>query len=225
MDKVNDIQLLAFDSPPQDPLLKKETLMTLQYLAKESGITYSLHMPVKPKLFADFDRRLDTARVIVEKLNPLNISSYTVHYDLPDGKKWQGLGEEEKRGIEDTYIKFFDALMGKFPGIDISLENTETPLSGLDRVVSECDISYCIDIGHLLVQGWDMEEIEPRLKQASVVHLHGWEEKEGKRQDHRPIRYDRKIFKLLESYRGILTIENYHKLLFNKSLEVLKEFF
>ncbi|NIM10929.1 MAG: hypothetical protein GTO45_02990 [Candidatus Aminicenantes bacterium] len=225
MDKVDDIQLLAFDSTAQDPLFKKDTLMTLEYLAKESGVTYSVHMPVKPKLFDHFEKRLDAACFIIEKLSCLRISTFSVHYDLPDGKKWQGLKQEEKRGIEDTYIKFFNALKGKFPGIDISLENTETPLSALDRVVSGCGISYCIEIGHLLVQGWDLAEIESRLEQASVVHLHGWEEREGKRQDHRPITYDRKIFKLLESYRGILTIENYHKLLFEKSLEVLGEYF
>jgi adenosylcobinamide kinase/adenosylcobinamide-phosphate guanylyltransferase len=225
MDKVGDIQLLAFDSTAEDPLFKNDTLMTLEYLTKESNITFSVHMPVKPKLFENFEKRLDAACFIIEKLSRIRISTFSVHYDLPDGKAWQNLMEEELRWIEDNYIKYFNALNGKFPGIDISLENTETPLSALDRVISGCGISYCIDIGHLLVQGWDLKEIKSRLKQASVVHLHGWEEKEGKSQDHRPVIYDRKIFKLLESYRGIITIENYHKLLFEKSLEVLQEYF
>lgn len=73
--------------------------------------------------------------------------------------------------------------------------------------------------------GWDLSEIEPRLENTSVVHFHGWEETDGKKQDHRAIRYDRDLFKLLESFPGILTIENYHKQLFHKSLEVLADYF
>jgi sugar phosphate isomerase/epimerase len=225
MDKVDDIQLLVFDAHEEDPLLKEESLTTLEYLAKDSGITYSVHMPVKPKLSEAFQQRLEAAYFIIETLNRLNISSYTFHYDLPDGVVWEKVTKDKIQSIEGTYIKFFKALKEKFPGSDLSLENTETPLSALDKIICECGISYCIDIGHLLVQGRDLAEIEPRLQQASVVHLHGWEEKNGKKQDHRPILYDRKIFKQLESFSGILTIENYHKLLYEKSLELLTEYF
>lgn len=225
MDKVDDIQLLLFDALKEDPLLKKESLTTLEYLAKDSGITYSVHMPVKPELTAGFKQRLEGAYSILEALNRLKISSYTFHFDLPDGVAWEKVTKDEIQSIEASYINFFRALKEKFPGVDLSLENTETPLSALDRVIGECGISYCIDIGHLLVQGRDLAEIEPRLHQASVVHLHGWEEKNGKKQDHRPVLYDRKIFKLLESFTGILTIENYHKLLYKKSLKLLREYF
>jgi adenosylcobinamide kinase/adenosylcobinamide-phosphate guanylyltransferase len=225
MDQVDDIQLLLFDAHEEDPLLKEESLNTLEYLAKDSGITYSVHMPVKPGLTAEFQQRLESAYFIIEKLNRLNISSYTFHFDLPDEVKWEKVTKDEVQPIEAAYIKFFKALKEKFPGIDISLENTGTPLSALDRIISESGISYCIDIGHLLVQGRDLAEIEPRLQRASVIHLHGWEKIKGKKQDHRPILYDRKIFTQLESFTGILTIENYHKSLYEKSLELLTEYF
>ncbi len=263
MDKVRDIQLLMFDSHQEDPLLKKESLATLDYLAREAGITYSVHMPVKPLLTAGFQERLEAAIFIIERLNRLPVSSYTFHYDLPDGWVWEKLTRDQVRSLEDTYIEFFGKLKKKFPGVDFSLENTDTPLSALDRMVSGSGISYCIDIGHLLVQGRKMEEIESRLPKASVVHLHGWEARptdgsyshppvfggkrpmqdflpmvegfsngflearptDGKRQDHRSIIFDRGIFKCLESFRGVLTIENYHKILYEKSLAVLKEYF
>ena len=225
MDQVDDIQLLLFDAHEEDPLLKEETLTTLEYLAKDSGITYSVHMPVKPKLTTGFQQRLESAYFIIEKLNRLNISSYTFHFDLPDGVKWEKVTKDEVQSIEAAYIKFFKALKERFPGIDISLENTETPLSALDGIINESGISYCIDIGHLLVQGRDIGELEPRLQRTSVIHFHGWEKKNGKKQDHRPILYDRKIFKQLESFPGVLTIENYHKSLYEKSLELLREYF
>jgi adenosylcobinamide kinase/adenosylcobinamide-phosphate guanylyltransferase len=225
MDKVDDIQLLIFDAFKEDPLLKKESLTTLEYLAKDSGITYSVHMPVKPLLTAGYQQRLEAAVQIMQKLKPLDISSYTFHYDLPEGVTWEKLSKDEIHSIEALYIKFFKALKEEFPKADLSLENTASPLSALDRVINECGISYCIDIGHLIVQGRDLAEIESRLRHASVVHMHGWEKKNQKKQDHRTIIYNRDIFKLLESFSGILTIENYHKLLFEKSLNLLKEYY
>jgi len=225
MDKVKDIQLLVFDTLRDDPLLKKDTLRTLEYLAKDSGITYSVHMPVKPKLYKGYDLRWDSACFIIDTLSRLNISSYTFHFDLPDETKWENLNQGEIQNIEETYISFFTALREKFPHVDFSLENTETPLSALDKIVNESGISYCIDIGHLLVQERDLTEIESRLPKASVVHLHGWEKQGNGKKDHRQVIYDRSIFSLLESFRGILTIENYHKLLYDKSLEVLKKYF
>ncbi|MCP4148999.1 MAG: hypothetical protein GY757_14725 [bacterium] len=224
-DKVDDVQLLVFDYLADDPLFKSDTVKTLQYLAKEPGLTYSVHMPVSPRLFDGFEKRLTAAFSIIEALEPLDISSYTFHYDLPEGELWQDLNDMEKRKTSAIYIEFFKKIKERFPGIDISLENTATPLSALDGVVSGCAVSYAIDIGHLVVQGWELDEIGPRLERASVVHLHGWEEKDGKLQDHRAIVYSREIFTLLESFKGILTIENYHKLLFSKSLEVLKSYY
>jgi adenosylcobinamide kinase / adenosylcobinamide-phosphate guanylyltransferase len=225
IDKVKDIQLLAFDSLPDDPLFKLETISTLDYLAKEPGISYSVHMPVQPKPFAGYEKKLESAFAIIGNLKSLNISSYTFHYDLPDDKEWKNLSKKEIKEIDDAYIHFFKALKQSFPETDFSLENTATPLSALDKVIKTCGISYAIDIGHLLVQGWDLSEVKLRLENASIVHLHGWEEKDGTRQDHRPIVYNREVFQLLEDYKGVLTIENYHKLLFEKSLSILKEYY
>jgi adenosylcobinamide kinase/adenosylcobinamide-phosphate guanylyltransferase len=225
MDKVDDVQLLAFDSMPDDPLFKKGTVSTLSYLAKDAGLSYSVHMPVKPKIFGNFEQKLASTLSIIGQLSTLNISTFTFHYDLPDGKEWNSLGAAEGEEIDREYIRYFNSIKETFPAVDLSLENTETPLSALDRVVDECGISYAIDIGHLHTQDWDVAEVESRLSKASVVHLHGLEEIDGQRKDHRAITFDRKIFELLESYTGLLTIENYHKRLLETSLEILSEYY
>jgi adenosylcobinamide kinase / adenosylcobinamide-phosphate guanylyltransferase len=225
IDRVDDIQLLVFDSLPEDPLFKEDMMMTLEYLVRDVDKSYTVHMPVKPKLDIDFDGREKGACTIIEKTAGLNVKSYTVHYDLPDGVRWEELSDEEKRVIDERYIRFFQAVKAMHPGVDLSLENTATPLSALDRVVQESNISYAIDIGHLEIQGWDLIEIESRLPRASVVHLHGIAERNGKPKDHCEIVYNRQIFQWLETFRGILTIENYHKLILEKSIDVLKKYF
>ncbi len=223
--KVDDVQLLLFDSIPDDPLFHNDTIRTLNFLAQGANMTYSAHMPVRPKIFDQFEQRIESTYSIIQKVLPLSISCFTFHYDLPDGKKWNSLTEKEITEIDELYIRFFLKIRERFPQVNLALENTETPLSALDSVVQKTGISYCMDIGHLLVQGWDISEIRPRLKNTSVIHLHGWETMESKKIDHRVILYNRDIFQMLEEFKGILTIENYHPIYFEKSMSVLREYF
>jgi len=223
--KVDDVQLLAFDWLPEDPLFKEETLSTLRYLAADGGLTYSLHMPVNPKVFVDFEGRLQSTLKIIEKTESLNISAFTFHYDLPEGKEWKDLKKAEIKQVDDCYIRFFKAVKAVYPQLEIALENTASPLSALDKVVNQCGLSYAVDLGHLHVQGWGLAEVESRLQKASVVHLHGIEETDGKMSDHRQVTFNPEVFKLLETFTGILTIENYHKFLFENSLKELTAYF
>ncbi len=94
--------------------------------------------------------------------------------------------------------------------MDLSLENTETPLSAFGlrdtRVIGE--LFFHLSNRLLATEEYmDLEEID------------------GQRKDHRAITFDRKIFELLESYTGLLTIENYHKRLLETSLEILSEYY
>lgn len=231
IDKVDDIQLLLFESTKEDELFdrRKSILSTLNYLVADYDKSFTVHMPTTPNLFDEngFEIRIDTTLEIINKLSELkNIKSYTFHYDLPKDMKFEDLSVEETMKIDNTYIAFFSRILKSNPDISISLENTSTPVFALDNVVNNCKINYCIDIGHLLIQKRDLDEILPRLEKTSVVHFHGVKEsKDGKIKDHNEILFNRKIFKILENFKGILTIENYHKLKFNKSLKVLEEYF
>lgn len=225
MDRVDDIQLLLFDSSADDPLFQEGMISTLDYLQTGAGITFSAHMPVRPRITEDFDGRLHSSLAIIQSLQQLDMSSFTFHYDLPEGREWETMNAGDIQTLDDTYAEFFDAIRRNHPAIDISLENTATPLSALDRVVERCGISYCADIGHLLFQNRDLDDIEPRLRKTSVVHLHGAQEVKGKLMDHQALTFNRRVFQLLENYQGILTIENYHPSLFHSSREKLANYF
>lgn len=227
MDHVEDVQLLLFDSETEDPLFKEETLMTLDYLAKDGEITYSVHMHTFPDIFDKdgFNNRLNKAVKVMNKLESLPISGYTFHYDIPE--KIEDITEEKKIEIDQCYIRFFKELkkrLGNYSPI-ITLENTTTPLSWLDHVVKEAGIHYCLDLGHLQQQGFGLSAVNERMDQTKIIHIHGIETKEGKKKDHRALKDDLETFKALETYKGIVTIENYHKKLLFKSLDVLGKYF
>jgi adenosylcobinamide kinase/adenosylcobinamide-phosphate guanylyltransferase len=225
MDKVSNIQLLLFDSADHDPLFKEDTLQTLRYQAQGAGINYSVHMPSMPELFKKPKPTLAKCIKIIEKLNELPVETFTFHFDLPAGQIWSSLNESEQKSIHQVYIQLFQAITKEYPTINMSLENTVTPLSALDPVILDLKMYYCIDVGHLLMQGLSLKEVVSRLKYATAVHVHDIDIINDEKKDHQPVKFNPTLFTLLESFKKILTIENYHKLHFEKSLRILSEYF
>ena len=223
-DKVEDIQLLLFDSSSDDPLFQKDTISTIQYLAKGSNLTFSAHMQSGPSLWKNFDLRLKETLLMLEKLQKLNVSNYTIHYDvnLNSGSDYSsGI----KNSIDQLYIKYFNSLKKEFPGLSFNLENTQTSLKELDFVVKECGLKYCADIGHYLKYNFNLSEITERLKSTSVIHLHGLKEESGETSDHQAVTFSHEVFNILKEFNGLVTIENYHAKTLQNSLNLINEFF
>jgi adenosylcobinamide kinase/adenosylcobinamide-phosphate guanylyltransferase len=223
--RVHDVELLLFSNQEDDPLFKPETISTLRYLQQDGDLTYTVHMPVEPTLFADSKKLASRARQIIETLAPLNILTYIFHYDLPSWSQRPNFEQSEKARVDHTYIQFFQSLLTQYPGLPIALENTVTPLSALDTVVDTCRIFYCIDMGHLLAQRFPMHEITTRLPQTPVIHLHGVEFSEQKNLDHRALSFDPSLFQYLEGFPGVVTVEVFHKTLLGDSLAVIRDYF
>lgn len=227
IDHVEDVQLLLFDSEKEDPLFKEETIMTLDYLARDGELTYSVHMHTSPQIFDEkgYQNRLEKAVKAINKLKSLPISGYTFHYDLPD--KIERITARKKEELDQLYIRFFTELkerLGAYSPV-LTLENTSTPLFWLDRVVEETGISYCIDIGHLRHKGMELDDIKDRLENTRIIHIHGIEKTQEKHRDHRALNNDMEAFRYLENFKGVVTIENYHKKLLFHSLETLNRYF
>jgi sugar phosphate isomerase/epimerase len=67
---------------------------------------------------------------------------------------------------------------------DLCVEGLDYPYDLIDGIVSDYGLSVCLDIGHLLLYGYDPEEyLDRHLSRARVLHLHGIEDG----QDHRSI--------------------------------------
>jgi len=162
----------------------------------------------------------------MEKLSVLkNISAFTFHFDIPVGRIWSEISNSEKISLVRVYTDFFKKLKIRFPEAVLTLENILTPVQALDEVVAAAGIYYCIDIGHLLKEGFDISEISDRLPLTKVIHLHGCQQKSGKPADHREVEYLRNVFQLLEKFKGTLTVENYHARMLDDSLKVINEYF
>ena len=91
----------------------------------------------------------------------------------------------------------------------VAVENLEYPLELISPFAEAFDMSFCLDIGHLLRYGHDVgEQMASFLKMSSVVHLHGVDNgKDHTGLDHIPPAEWGVICKALEEYDGGLCLE------------------
>jgi len=166
------VQLLFFESPSQAVLDHPLDLPELSRIAAEQQLRYTVHLPIDIRLGAG-ERQLrqqgvDEIDALVGKLAILSPESYDLHLagepELAsevwlDNLAWslrelkRRLGQEARR---------------------LAIENIEYPLDPLLPLVTEFDLSLCLDMGHVLRYGHDWQQaVEEFLPRARHLHLHG----------------------------------------------------
>jgi sugar phosphate isomerase/epimerase len=59
----------------------------------------------------------------------------------------------------------------------ITIETLGYPFEWIEEIVRHFGFSICLDIGHILISGWDLElHFEKYLSSTSIIHLHGFED-------------------------------------------------
>jgi sugar phosphate isomerase/epimerase len=207
----DEIELVLFESGFESNLPTPEEVREMARVASDLDITYNVHIPAD-LFFGDpapalRHRFCKTAFSFYERTLPLDPTSYILHLDSrradrtvePDESAWcDRIGDS---------LQIMEAM-----GIDLrrmAAENLEYPLQRIAPFVEAFDMSFCLDIGHLLRYGHDTEEqISKFLSKCSMVHLHGVDN--GK--DHLGLEFIppaewRIICKALSDYRGGASIE------------------
>ncbi len=207
----DEIEIVLFESGHESNLPTPGEIRELGSLASDLGLTYNVHLP-SDLFFGDPDPALrrkfcETAFSFYERTLPLAPTAYILHLDSrradetvePDGPAWVDRVNESLRTMQMKGIELRR----------IAVENLEYPLQRILPFVEDFDMSFCLDIGHLLRYGHDpAEQIESFLKMCSMVHLHGVDNgKDHAGLDHIPPAQWRVICKALEQYGGVLSVE------------------
>ena len=205
----DEIELLLYESR-FDGLPTSQEINELALLAEQFDLTYNVHLPIDISL-TDSDpiarsKSVNIIKRICDLTYVLTPSTYTLH--LPcgetsfDGKSlkiWQDFAAD---GIE----KFIDT------GIQsqaISIETLAYPFEWLEEIIKAFKLSVCIDIGHLLVNGFDVKKVfDKHSSNISIIHLHGIENK----QDHislnkLSLEQMDQIIGILKRYSGVVSLE------------------
>ncbi len=228
--KVDDIEILLFESDEISNLPSNNTLNEMKKIASENNLTYNIHLPIDIALGAlDESTRSNSVQKclrVIKLMDAVKPLAYILH--LTGNTNIMGEGSTET--IEDWLPSIRKSLSELIEnGVDPTLLCIETlsyPFYFLDNLIKEFNLSVCLDIGHLLIYNFSLEEhLNKYLSRTKVIHLHGI--KNGK--DHNSIRYLTKatlelvvnaISQRKENYR-ILTLEIFNEEDFLSSIEII----
>ncbi|MBM3497087.1 MAG: sugar phosphate isomerase/epimerase [Armatimonadetes bacterium] len=184
--RVDDIELVLFESDELSNLPDPRTVGRLRELAATHGLTYTVHLPLDADLgdVEEAARRRSVAKCerVIDRLAPVSPVAYLVHFheDLSPAPAPRPAPEwlaALRRSMEDLLERVADPEL-------LCVETLSYPFGWVDAIVAEMGASICLDVGHVLLAGERVEAYLDRyLPRTRVVHLHGL--REG--QDHRDL--------------------------------------
>ncbi len=207
----DEVELVFFQSGQENNLPTPGEVREMARIASDFDLACSVHLPTD-LFFGDPDPVLrrkfcETALSFYERTLPLDPTSYVLHLDSrkadetvePDGPAWSGRVGESLQTMQMEGIELRR----------VAVENLEYTLQRIYPFARAFDMSFCLDIGHLLRYGHDVaEQMASFLKMSSVVHLHGVDNgKDHVGLDRIPSTQWEIICKALEQYDGGLCLE------------------
>ena len=178
--KVEDIELVLFESDEFSNLPSPGDIGRLAELAFEHGLTYSVHLPLDVYLGhpdkSERERSVGKCRRIVELVKGLPKSAFVMHFEAGPGVDINGFAPEQSSLFAES-LRDSSAMLLDGCGESASMfcaENLNYPFELVWPVVEEAGFSVTLDVGHIEYYGFPLDEYLRRyLPRAKVLHMHG----------------------------------------------------
>lgn len=205
---LDEIELLFLERahlPTQDQIRE------LSDLAGTMDVTYNVHLPMDISLAASVpvQRRESQDAIIktLERAAPLNATSYTLHITFEEEKN----NADRVRSWQETAIESLSRLLEKsdIRPQTLCVETLDFPPLWLEPIVNRLDLSVCIDVGHVIRFGYDLQKTLSHFKKkVQIFHLHGV----SGQQDHLSLNYlqaefRKQVFHRLKSFQKTVSLE------------------
>jgi len=214
--RVDDVELLVFDvesdlPPPAD-------VARLAALAREHGLSYTLHTPLDASLAsADETRRargIDKVRRAIAWGAPLAPLACTVHVYLGD-REHDPAPPADLDAWRDRARASLETLLRDLPPRALSVECIDYDFALIAPVVRALDLSVSLDVGHLLRDGRSHRAaVDEWLPRARILQLHGTRPGPDGGRDHKSLAYAPRaeiewLLRTLQDrqFDGVLTLE------------------
>jgi sugar phosphate isomerase/epimerase len=224
--RIDEVELLFFESSP-DALPSESQIVELADAAKEFGLGYNVHLPldldITEKKAQNREQAVRRMVAVIRLVAPLQPTTHTLHLKHPSGSRddadiaaWQS---RALAGLRDLL-----ALSGIDPR-QFSIETLNYPPEYLVPIVAQMNMSVCLDVGHVLRYGFNLENVLALFSERiSILHLHAWAD--GK--DHRGLsRLDQQtrstLRPFLTEFTGSVSIEVFSLEDLNESLPSLEQ--
>lgn len=176
--KVDDIQLILFQSEDIS-LPANEDIKTLKKIATDNNLSYSIHFPLDTILGADEPLRTESVEKHIEIINitlPLDPSVYIVHFNADDKDHQTGAPSDNMpRWLTNNRRSMEEILKAtRVPASKFCIETLSFPLNIVDDTINDLGLSVCLDIGHLLINNFSVQDhLDRYLDKTKSIHLHG----------------------------------------------------
>ena len=223
----DEIELVFFESERQDNLSDEDEITQLMPLSIHHEVNFNVHLPLD--LFLGDEREevrshgTSVVKRMIERTLCLNPSIYTLHLERRNrnGKEEPDIETWRRRIIQSVEeIVEYENKSNR-----ISIETLDYPFEWIEDIVKDHGFSICLDIGHILIHGQDLQRyLEKYLHNTSIIHLHGFQNGI----DHLGIdRLSGEALKLtlsyLHDYHGIVSLEVFSIEDLKRSLIILEE--
>lgn len=174
---VDDIELLLFESDEISNLPAPETILRLASIAQDNGLTYTVHLPldIDPASEDPQTRARSVAKClrIIRLTMPLDPFAYILHLYAPGAANFSpNEGRAWRSRVGDTVAALLRE--SAVPPLLFCVETLDFDFALAAPVVDEHGLSICLDIGHLWLCGFSVEDnLDRYLARTRVVHLHG----------------------------------------------------
>jgi sugar phosphate isomerase/epimerase len=230
-DKVDDIELVLFESDEISNIPDSETVKQLCLLADEHQLTYTVHLPLDAYLGSSEESVRQTSVTkclrIIESMDAVKPFSYVLHFH---GDKRGSVPSANMNRWLDQHRKSMSDLLKYVSPRMLAVETLDYPYELIEPIVCEYDLATCLDIGHVLICNHPLEKyIEKYLPRTRVIHLHGV----CNQKDHVDISHIDQILlaKLIKTFcasakdiKCVLTLEIFSEEDFMTSLDVLRNY-
>ncbi len=222
---VDEIELIFFESAPRDGLPQRSEIEQLALAAQKFDLTYNIHLPLDIDPGSNDSSVRSLAIKIIQKIirltGPLSPSTYTLHLPFHQRTPHQAAIEDWHSRIRQSLDRLSDT---DIKGDLFSIETLDYPFEWLDEILTAFDIAVCIDAGHLLHNGFDLQRIfQKYASRTSIFHLHGVEnDRDHVSLENVPPGYSETITEILNRFRGVVSIEVFSYQMLKTSLKCLE---
>ncbi len=222
--RVDDIELVLFETENfGSNFPTRDTLVELNEIAGENGLTFTVHLPRDVNLndelsYAQNRRAVDATRALHPYAYVMHLDGRALMRDTSAANvaRWH---TQARRALEQVIAWVGDAAR-------VCVENVEAwDPAYFQEMVAELRASRCIDIGHFWVNQCDpLPHLVTHLPQTRVIHLHGVDARDHSALTHQPQAQLAAVLETLrrQNYRGVVTLEVFGESDFFTSLETLE---
>ena len=173
---VDDVELVLFESDELSNIPSPDQVEEMARLARETGLTYTVHLPLDISLgSADESERLASVgrcRRVMERMRPVAPFAWILH--LHGDRRGDPPTDHLSRWLTQNRRSITELLDNGVNPRRICVETLDYDFNLVSGLVAEFDLSICLDLGHVLVNGRDPTAYLDRwFDRARVFHIHG----------------------------------------------------